>query len=106
MRLSGQRDIPPGSRLRFGLKVATQFQESPLMKIPPGIDRLGAPISGSIAQLGHDRRVAWVRDRSISKNTPRTPVTLNTVVVLSAIVALIAILIFLESRIRRLSVRA
>jgi hypothetical protein len=47
-----------------------------------------------------------MRDRSISKKTPKTSITANTVVVLCAIAALIVVLIFLESRIRRLSVHA
>jgi hypothetical protein len=73
------------------------------MTIRTGKDCIGAPTSGSIAQLGRDRRAASIRDRSICR---KTPVTLNTVVVLCAIVALSAILILLESRIRRLSVRS
>ena len=39
-------------------------------------------------------------DRSISKKTPKTSITPNTVIVLCAIVALIAALAFLESHIR------
>ena len=76
------------------------------MRIGPGEERLAAPTSGSIAQIGRDQRLTEMHDRSISKKTPKASITPNTVVVLCAIAALIAILVFLESRIRRLSVHA
>jgi len=76
------------------------------MRIGPGEERLAAPTSGSIAQISRDQRVTWMRDRSIHKKTPKTSITPNTVVVLCAIAALMVVLIFLESRIRRLSVQA
>jgi len=76
------------------------------MRIGPEEKRGAAPTSGSIAQIGGDQRLTEMRDRSISKKTPKTSITPNTVVVLCAIAALIAILVFLESRIRRLSVHA
>lgn len=76
------------------------------MRIGPREERLAAPTSGSIAEIGRDQRLTEMRDRSISKKTPKTSITPNTVVVLCAIAALIAILVFLESRIRCLSVHA
>jgi flagellar biogenesis protein FliO len=76
------------------------------MRIGPKEERLAAPTSGSIAHISRDQRATWMRDRSISKKTPKTSITANTVVVLCAIAALIVVLIFLESRIRRLSVHA
>ena len=45
-------------------------------------------------------------DRSVSRKAPETFMTTNTVVVLCAIAVLVAILVFLESRIRQLSVHA
>ncbi len=76
------------------------------MRIGPEEERLAAPTSGSISQIGRDQRVVWMRDRSISKKTPKTSITPNTVVVLCAIAVLIVLLVFLESHIRRLSVHA
>jgi hypothetical protein len=76
------------------------------MRIGPEEERLAAPTSGSIAQIGRDQRVISIPDRSTSKKTPKTSITPNAVVVLCAIAALIVVLVSLESRIRRLSVHA
>ena len=76
------------------------------MRIGPGKNASAAPTSGSIAQISRDQRGTWIRDRSISKKAPKTFISPNTVVVLCAIAALIVVLIFLESRIRRLSLHA
>ncbi len=63
-------------------------------------DRLAASPSSSIPQ------VISTPDRSVSKKTPKVSITPNTVVVICAIAALIAILVLLESHIRSLSVHA
>lgn len=101
LRLSYQQDATAILRLRFGLDVATEFKgfSCEQTRSPP------VPACRSTGVVGGDQSVVSMPYRSAAKRI-QSSVTSNTVVVLSAIAALIVILVLLESRIHRLSVHA